>query len=107
MGELDAIVVAVVFGMAVVTYATKAGGLWLLGRVDLDERTEAALEVLPGAILVSIVAPELAAGGLAEWTAALVAGVAAWRTENLLVSLIAAIATLLVLREAIGAVPTP
>jgi uncharacterized membrane protein len=96
--ELDPLVVGVVAGMAVVTYATKAGGLWLLGRVDLGPRAEAGLEALPGAIIVSIVGPKLARGGLAAWTAASLAALVAWRTGNLLAALAAAMATLLALR---------
>jgi uncharacterized membrane protein len=98
MVELDGLVVAVILGMAVVTYLTKAGGLWLLGRIEIGERTEAGLEALPGAIIVAIVAPELAGGGPAEWTAAAVAAVVAVRTDNLLVALGSAIGVVVVLR---------
>ncbi|MFO7925129.1 MAG: AzlD family protein [Halobacteriota archaeon] len=98
MIELDGLVVAVILGMGVVTYATKAGGLWLLGIIDVRERTEVALEALPGAIIVAIVAPELAAGGPAEWTAGAVAAVVAVRTKNLLVALGAAIGVVVLLR---------
>lgn len=98
MAELDGLVVAVISAMAVVTYATKAGGLWLLGRIDLGDRTEAGLEALPGAIIVAIVAPELASAGPAEWAAAGTAAAVAIRTDNLLVSLIAAMGVLVVLR---------
>lgn len=99
MVDLDPLVVGVVLGMAVVTYATKAGGLWLLGRVDVGERTETGLEALPGAIIVAIVAPELAGGGPAEWTAAALAGVVAWRTENLLAALVVAMVAVVGLRS--------
>lgn len=98
MIELDGLVVAVILGMAVVTYATKAGGLWLLGKVDIRERTEVALEALPGAIIVAIIVPELAGGGPAEWTAAAVAAIVAVRTDNLLVALGSAIGVVVVLR---------
>ena len=98
MVELDPLVVGVVAGMALVTYATKAGGLWLLGHVDVGERTEAGLEALPGAIIVAIVAPELAGGGLPEWTAAGLAAVVARTTDNLLASLGVAMVAVLALR---------
>lgn len=85
--------------MAVVTCATKVGGFWLLGRIEVGDRTEAGLEALPGAIIVAIVAPELAGGGPAEWTAAGLAALAAWRTDNLLVALGVAMVTVLTLRS--------
>lgn len=99
MVELDPLVVGVVAAMALVTYATKVGGLWLLGRVDVGERTEVGLEALPGAIIVAIVAPELADGGPPEWTAAALAGVVAWKTENLLAALVVAMLTVVALRS--------
>lgn len=74
--------------MAVSTYVAKAGGLWLLGRIDVSERAEAGLEVLPGAIVVSIIGPELAAGGPAEWAAAGVALLVAWKTESVLLAIV-------------------
>lgn len=98
MAELGALVVLVILGMAVVTYATKAGGLWLLGHVEVGERTETALETLPGAIIVAIVAPELAGGGPSEWAAATLAAIVAWRTDNLLIALAVAMAAVLFFR---------
>ncbi|QLD88003.1 AzlD domain-containing protein [Natronomonas salina] len=99
MVDLDPLVVGVVVAMALVTYATKAGGLWLLGRVDVGERTEAGLDALPGAIIVAIVAPELVDGGPPEWTAAALAAVVAWKTENLLAALVVAMVAVVALRS--------
>jgi uncharacterized membrane protein len=96
--ELDPLVVGVVVAMAVVTYATKAGGLWLLGHVEVGDRTETGLEALPGAIVIAVVAPEPAAAGAAEWTAAGLAALVAWKTDNLLAAPVVAMATVLLLR---------
>lgn len=98
MLNLDPLVVAVIAAMTVVTYATKVGGLWLLGRIELSERAEVGLEALPGAIIVAIVAPELAGGGPPEWAAAGLATVVAWKTDNLLVSLAVAMVAVLAFR---------
>lgn len=96
---MNALVVAVILGMAIATYATKAGGLWLLGMVDIGERTEAGLEVLPGAIIVAIVAPELIDGGPAEWAAAAIATAVILKTDSLLIALTAAMLTIIGLRS--------
>src|SRR3712207_9428374 len=56
--------------MAIATYATRSGGLWLASRLALSERTEAWLGYIPGAILVSLVAPTALTGGLPETLAA-------------------------------------
>jgi len=50
-------VAATILGMALITYATRAGGLWLMGRVQPTPRLERWLRSLPGAILVALVAP--------------------------------------------------
>lgn len=95
---LDPAVLALIAGMAVVTYATKAGGLWLVGRVDLSERAEAGLDVLPGAVVVAFVAPALAKGGVPEWVAAVATVVVARKTGNLLLSLAVGVGTVLAVR---------
>ncbi|WP_336034462.1 AzlD family protein [Halobacterium yunchengense] len=98
---LDPVVVGVVLAMAAVTYATKASGLWFLGRVDLSERTEAGLDVLPGAVVVAFVAPALANGGVPEWTAAAATVVVARKTGNLLASLAVGVAVVLAVRSVV------
>ncbi len=95
---VDPAVVAVILAMAAVTYATKAGGLWLVGRVDLSDRMEAGLDVLPGAVVVAFVAPVLATGGVPEWTAAAATVVVARKTGNLLLSLAVGVGVVLGMR---------
>ena len=96
--HLDPFVVAVILGMSLATYATKAGGLWILNHVSVPPRLDSALEILPGAIVVAIVGPELVSGGPVEWIAAGIVLVVMWRTGNVLVALIAGVATVLLLR---------
>ncbi|MFC3958269.1 AzlD family protein [Halovivax cerinus] len=86
---LDPFVVAVILAMAAATVATKVGGLWFLSQVDVSERVEAGLSALPGAIVVSILGPELVESGPPEWAAAGVVAFVAWRTNRLLVALAA------------------
>lgn len=95
---LDPFVVGVVLAMAAATVATKVGGLWLLRRVDAGERVEAGLAVLPGAIVIALLGPELAAGGPAEWAAAGVVALVAHRTGNILAALCAGVAAVVALR---------
>ncbi|MCG1002285.1 MULTISPECIES: AzlD family protein [Halobacterium] len=98
MVDLDPTVVAVILAMAAVTYATKAGGFWLLGRVDLSERAEAGIDVLPGAVVVAFVTPALADGGIPEWVAAAATVAVARKTGNLLVSLVVGVGVVLAVR---------
>ncbi|WP_246998765.1 AzlD family protein [Halosolutus gelatinilyticus] len=98
---LDPLVVAVILAMAGVTAVTKVGGLWLLSRIEVSDRLEAGLSVLPGAIVIAILGPELAAGGPAEWGAAGLVVLVMWRTENILLALCAGVGAVVLFR-AIG-----
>lgn len=97
--QLRPLVVAVVAGMSTVTYATKAGGLWFLSRIDVSERTEAGLAALPGAVVVSILGPELVGAGPAEWCAAAVVLAVSWRTDNVLLALLGGVGAVLLFRH--------
>ena len=97
--QLDPFVVAVILAMSVTTYATKAGGLWLLGRLTVSDRVESGLEMLPGAIIVSILGPELTSAGPAEWSAAVVVLLVMWRSENVLLALISGVSAVLLFRS--------
>lgn len=46
-------------GMALVTYALRAGGLLLADRLPREGRWSSALATLPGAVLVAIVVPNV------------------------------------------------
>ena len=84
--------------MAIATYATRSGGLWLASRLALSERMEAWLGYIPGAILVSLVAPTVLTGGLVETLAAVAVILVTLRTGSLPVAMVAGVGAVLVLR---------
>jgi uncharacterized membrane protein len=84
--------------MALATYATRAGGLWLASRFDLSERAGAWLDQIPGAILVSLVAPTVLTGGIAEALAALAVLIVALRTGSLPAAMLTGVGAVVVLR---------
>lgn len=96
---VDPIVVGVIALMAIGTMLTRVGGFWMLNRVGVSDRIEAGLSVLPGAIVVAILAPELLNGGPAEWIAAGVTAVVMARIENILVALLVGLVTVVALRS--------
>lgn len=101
MSELgiDVIALAAIAGMAVGTYVTRVGGYWLVSQFELTDGVRAWLGYVPGAVLVSLVAPELARGGPAEWGAALAALAVAWRSGNILYAMLAGIGVVVLLRR--------
>ncbi len=84
--------------MALATYATRAGGLWLASRLKMSERVEAWLNHIPGAILVSIVAPTVLAGGIADALAAVTVLIVAVRTGSLPVAMVTGVGAVVLLR---------
>lgn len=86
-----------ILGMALVTYATRAGGLWLMGRVPPSPRLDAWLRRLPGAILAAIVAPAALAGGPVTALATLATMLVMARTGNLLLAMAVGVGLVVVL----------
>jgi uncharacterized membrane protein len=79
-------VLLAIAGMALVTYATRISGLFLGRRVPVPPWLERLLTAMPGAILVSLVAPAIVDAGIAGVVAALAAVLAALLVpDNLLV----------------------
>ena len=87
-----------IVGMALVTYLTRSGGVWLMSSVTLSGRMKAWLGYLPGTVLVALVAPTVLSTGLAEAGASLVTLLVAARTRNVLLSMIVGIVVVWVLR---------
>jgi uncharacterized membrane protein len=88
-----------IFGMAVGTYLTRAGGLFLMSRVRVTPRLEAFLNAIPGAIIVSIVTPAVISSGPSEVLAgAATLGVAA-KTRNLPLAIAAGVLCVWLLRQ--------
>mgnify|MGYP001218798872 CR=1 FL=1 len=85
MSTVDALLI--VFAMTLVTYGTRAGGIFLVGFVPMSARLEAFLRYLAGSVLVAIVVPATVRGGAAAYVAVAVA-----------------IAGMLVLRKALPAI---
>ncbi|GGG31531.1 hypothetical protein GCM10010964_19350 [Caldovatus sediminis] len=91
---------AVILGMAAVTYLCRAGGYVVLRAARPPRLVEAMLRHLPGPLFVAYVAPAMAAQDLAAWmgAAAVVAVQAA--TRNLAASIAAGVATVALARGA-------
>ena len=96
--ELDGRVLATIAGMALVTYATRAGGFWLMRRIPLSRRTQAFLRNLPGAVLMSLVAPAILTGGTAGALGASATAAVMLATGRELLAMAAGVATVAAVR---------
>ncbi len=78
---LDALLT--ILGMALVTYLIRAGGLLVANRLPESGFVAHWLKHLPGAVLASLVAPAILAGGPAEALAAAATAIIYLLTRNL------------------------
>lgn len=69
--------VATILAMAAATYLTRVGGLYLMRGVNVKGRLKAALDALPPAVLMALIAPTVLSTGPAETLAAAITAGAA------------------------------
>jgi len=76
---LDLSTLLAILAMAVATIFTRISGLVLIQRVKLSDRARQALEAIPPAVLMAVVAPTALMTGMAETIACVVTALAALR----------------------------
>jgi len=95
--RIDPATLATWFGMMAVTYASRAGGFWLVRRFPVRGRLKVGLEAVPLAVLTALIAPTVLATGPAESLAAIVTLLLAWRLP-VLAAILGGIASVVLLR---------
>lgn len=77
----------VIAAMTLVTYATRAGGIWFMGFMPMTSRVEAFLRYLAGSVLVALLMPAVVRGGNAAFVAVGVSVAALLVTRKSLLSM--------------------
>lgn len=93
----DSMVVIMV--MAVITYAFRGGGYWLMGRVTLSPRVEAGLAYLPGAVITALVVPGALEAGIPGVLGLIAVALVMRMRPNLLLAMAAGIITVVITRQ--------
>ncbi|SLN53344.1 AzlD family protein [Oceanibacterium hippocampi] len=91
----DQATLAAIMAMAALTYLTRTAGYWVARRLDLGGRIGMGLRAMPGAVLISLVAPTALAAGVAEAAASLVTVLFAARGAPFLLAVAAGVATVI------------
>ncbi|KZL14678.1 AzlD family protein [Pseudovibrio sp. Ad37] len=100
---VDPLVLFTIVAMAAGTYLTRIAGLVLTKFVTFSGRTEAALQAVPPAILMSVVAPTAFATGIAETAATAITAIAALRLP-MLAAMTLGVVSVVVLRLALSVI---
>ncbi len=87
---------------ALVTYILRAGGLLLAERLPDSGRFKRFMDALPGTILLSLVAPGIAAAGVWGIVAAGGVVVCVRKTGNLFLSMLIGMAVIVIQRQIMG-----
>ncbi len=98
---MTATIVAII-GVALATFVTRASGLYLMRGVTVRGRMKAALDALPPAILVSLIAPTILTTGIAETIAAVITAGAAFMRLPLVVVVGIGVVCVVLLRTVIS-----
>lgn len=85
MSNTDALIVVAL--MALVTLATRFGGIWFMSFMPLSTRVDAFLRYLAGSVFVALVVPAVARGGPAAMVAVGVSVAAVLVTRKAMISM--------------------
>ena len=91
-----------IIGMGVATYLTRLSGFYLLRGLNLSGPMKAALDALPPAVLMAVIAPMILATGPAETIAAAITAVAAFFRLPLAVTIVIGIVSVVALRAVLN-----
>lgn len=96
--SVDPAFLLAVLVMGLGTYLTRVSGyLFLRGR-EVKGRAKAAMDAVPPAILMAVIAPSVFLGSWIEWVGAAIACASAMLRLPLLVTIVASVATVAALR---------
>lgn len=95
---VDPLFLAAILVMGLATYGTRVSGYLFLRNVKIEGRAKAALDAVPPAILMAVIAPSVFLGSWIEWTGAAIATASAMLRLPLLVTIAAAVGTVAGLR---------
>jgi uncharacterized membrane protein len=96
---LDLNALIAILTMAAATVFTRVSGIVLIRHVEIDERRRTAIEAIPPAVLMAVIAPTAFATGWAETLACAATAIAARRLP-MLASVVVGVATVALLRAA-------
>ena len=100
--NLDPTILLAIIGMALATYATRVSGPYLMRGVTVKGRLKSALDAMPPAILMAVIAPTILTTGIAETIAAAITATAAFMRLPFIVTILIGVMSVVLLRMVLG-----
>jgi branched-subunit amino acid transport protein len=94
--------IVAILGMAAVTYAIRAGGFLIAGRLPTSGFIAVWMRNIPGAVLAALIAPDVLMGGPAGWTATAAAALVYFATRNVFATIVGGVLAMFLLRRFAG-----
>ena len=94
--------IVTILGMAAVTYAIRAGGFLIAGRLPASGFMALWMRNIPGAVLAALIAPDVLRGGPAAWIATAAAALIYFATRNVFATIVGGVLAMFVLRRFAG-----
>ena len=94
----DLLTIATILAMAAATYLTRVGGLFLMKGITVKGRLKTALDALPPAVLMAVIAPTVLATDPAETIAAAITAGAAFMRLPMMAVVAIGVAAVIALR---------
>lgn len=91
-----------ILGMAAVTYAIRAGGFLIAGRLPTTGFIALWMRNIPGAVLAALIAPEVLKGGPAAWIGTVAASLVYLTTRNVFATIVGGVLAVFLLRRFAG-----
>ena len=94
--------IVTILGMAAATYAIRAGGFLIAGRLPSTGLMALWMRNIPGAVLAALIAPDVLKGGPAAWIAAAAAMLVYFVTRNVFATIVGGVLAMFLLRRFAG-----
>jgi branched-subunit amino acid transport protein len=94
--------IVAILGMAAVTYAIRAGGFLIAGRLPTSGFIAVWMRNIPGAVLAALIAPDVLKGAPAAWPATAAAALVYFATRNVFATIVGGVLAMFLLRRFAG-----
>ncbi len=99
MNDFDMLAIIVIILAGIITYSLRFGGLLIGNVLSKHKFVENLIKALPGTLLLSFIVPSIISEGIPGAISALITGVVAKKTNNVLIALIIGMAIIIMFRN--------